>query len=33
MKRFSFDDLGFSMRMTEYEGAMGIPQLQKIDEI
>ncbi len=32
-KRFCFVDLGFSFRMTEFEGAVGLPQIKRIDEI
>ncbi|MBN1999303.1 DegT/DnrJ/EryC1/StrS family aminotransferase [candidate division KSB1 bacterium] len=32
-KRFAFVDLGFSFRMTEFEGAMGLPQVYNIEWI
>jgi perosamine synthetase len=32
-KRFCFGDLGYSLRMTEFEGAMGIEQIKRIDSI
>jgi perosamine synthetase len=32
-KRFCFVELGYSFRMTEFEGAMGIPQIESIASI
>ena len=32
-KRFCFVDLGYSLRMTEFEGAMGLEQIARIDSI
>ena len=31
-KRFSFVELGYSFRMTEFEGAMGMAQVESLDE-
>jgi dTDP-4-amino-4,6-dideoxygalactose transaminase len=32
-KRFCFVELGYSLRMTEFEGAMGLAQIEGLDEI